>query len=118
MNKEQQTREEILKEAYELQEALKSERQQLKSHEEEYRRLLAIIATYETQRVGPYEAVQTIQRRRYIISELFRKKWPGLFNRFAKVSIKDAKVELEENVIDTVCGFNEIVKWEFVFHKD
>ena len=118
MDLKQQTPEDILKKAYELQEALKREREQLKLHEEEYKKLLAMIATYETRRAGAYEAIQQVKRRRYIISDLFRKKWPGLFNRFAKVSIKDASTELEDSAIETVCGANEVIKWEFIFHGD
>ncbi|MFZ2470932.1 MAG: hypothetical protein WAW52_03215 [Methanothrix sp.] len=118
MDQTQQTPEDILKRAYELHEVLKSERQQLKLHEEEYKRLLAIITTYETQRIGAYEAIRHVRKRRYIISDLFRKKFPGLFNRLANVTIKDAKTELEEDVIDTVCGFAEVINWEFIIHDD
>jgi hypothetical protein len=32
--------------------------------------------------------------------------------------IKDAKAELEDDVIDTVCGFAEVIKWEFIIHDD
>jgi hypothetical protein len=118
MDQQQQTPEDILRRAFDLQEVLESEHQQLKLHEEEYKRLLAIITTYETRRVGAYEAIRQVKKRRYIISDLFRKKWPGLFNRFAKVSIKDAKTELRDDAIETVCGVNEVIRWEFVFHED
>ena len=45
MDLKQRTPEDILKNAYQLQEALKRERGQLKLHEEEYKKLLAMIAT-------------------------------------------------------------------------
>ncbi|MGV8127004.1 MAG: hypothetical protein ACP5PV_07325 [Methanothrix sp.] len=118
MNLKQQPQEEIIKKAYELQKVLEKESHQLELHKEEYKKLLEIIATYDTQRAGHYEAIKTIHKRRYIIQDLFRKKWPGLFNRFAKVTIKDAKTELEDDIIETVCGFSEVIQWKFVFHDE
>lgn len=97
--------------AYELQETLKKERQQIKRHEEDYNKLMNKIILSEVQHLGAYMVVQkVVQKKRYIVSNKFRERWPDIFNKLAKVTIKSAQKELNDEDIYAVCEVEEIVK--------
>lgn len=103
--------EEIAK-AYELQETLKKERQQVRLHEEEYQKLMDLIVSSKVQRLGKYEVTEAIvQKKRQIISDKFRKKWPKLFNRLAMVTIRAAREEgIGEYDLEAVCEIKTVTK--------
>lgn len=83
--------------AYELQELMKEERQKLRLHELQYKKLMDYIVSCDLKKIGEYEVSETeVQKKRYIISDKFRERWPELFNTLAKVTIKAAKEVLDE----------------------
>jgi ATP-dependent DNA helicase RecQ len=97
--------------AYELQETLKKERQQLKLHELEYKRLMDEIIANNVKHIGKYEIIdKVVQKKRFIISDKFREKWPDLFNRIAKVTINAALREITEDDLESVCGIDIVTK--------
>jgi hypothetical protein len=97
--------------AYELQEVLKRERNQVKTHEKEYNELMDKITRSKVQHIGSYKVVQkAIQKNRHIVSDEFRKRWPDLFNKLARVTIKSAQNELNDEDIYAVCEVKEIIK--------
>jgi hypothetical protein len=77
----------IMATACELQEILKKERQKLRQHDEEYKRLMDRIASSKVQRAGKYEIVgKEAQHQHFIILDEFRNRWPELFNRLRLMS--------------------------------
>lgn len=103
-----------LERAYELQEMIKKERYQLRQHEDEYKLLMTQISALNVRRVEYYEVIDKVKTRRYIISDLFRAKWPDLFNKLAKITIKDAETELQPEDLKSVCEVRETMKQEIV----
>ncbi len=103
--------EEIAK-AYGLQETLKKERQQVRLHEEEYQKLMDLIISSKVQRSGEYEVTEAIvQKKRQIISDKFRKKWPKLFNHLATVTMRAAREEgIGEHDLEAVCEIKTVTK--------
>ena len=103
--------------AYELQEVLKEERQKVRSHEDEYKRLINDIISTNVPRVGEYEVTEKeVQKKRYIISDKFREKWPDLFNKLAKVSVKAAKEAVDEKELEDVYDTLIIKKPIIIYH--
>jgi hypothetical protein len=98
--------------AYELQETLKKERQQVRLHEEEYQKLMDLIISSKVLRLREYEVTEAIvQKKRQIISDKFRKKWPKLFNRLATVTMKAAREEgIGEHDLEAVCETKIVTK--------
>lgn len=103
--------EEITK-AYELQETLKKERQQVRLHEGEYQKLMDLIISSKVRQLGKYEVTEAIvQKKRQIISDKFRKKWPKLFNRLATVTMRAAREEgIGEDDLEAVCEIKTVTK--------
>lgn len=100
-----------LAKAYELQETLKRERQQVRMHEEEYNKLMDDILLSKVQHLGVYAVVQkVVNKNRYIVSDKFRERWPDLFNKLARVTIRSAQKELDDEDIYSVCMIKEIIK--------
>lgn len=106
-----------LERAYVLQETIKKERQQLRQHEEEYKLLMMQISAFEVKKVEYYEVVQKVLKRRYIDSGKFRSRWPDLFDKLAKVTIKDAEAEIQSKDLESVCEVREILRQEIVSYK-
>jgi hypothetical protein len=107
----QQTLADEMAKAYKLQETLREERQQVRQHEEEYKRLMNLIVSSKVRQSGKYEVVdKEVQRKRQIISDRFRARWPELFNRLATVTMKAALEEIEENDLDDVCEIKTVAK--------
>jgi hypothetical protein len=106
-----------LERAYELQEIIKKERHQLRQHEDEYKLLMTQISALNVRRVEYYEVIDKVKTRRYIISDLFRAKWPDLFNKLAKITIKDAEAELQPEDLKSVCEVRETIKQEIVTYE-
>lgn len=109
----------IMARAYELQEVLKKERQQVRQHDEEYKRLMDRIASSKVQRAGKYEVVdKEVQRQHFIISDKFRERWPQLFNQLATVKLKDAKQVLEDTDLEAVLELKTVTKPTIVVHDE
>lgn len=91
---------------------LKKERLQVRLHEEEYQKLMDLIISSKVQRSGEYEVTEAIvQKKRQIISDKFRKKWPKLFNRLATVTMKAAREEgIGEDDLEAVCEIKTVTK--------
>ena len=106
-----------LERAYELQEIIKKERHQLRQHEDEYKLLMTQISALNVRRVEYYEVIDKVKTRRYIISDLFRARWPDLFNKLAKITIKDAEAELPPEDLKSVCEVRETIKQEVVIYE-
>jgi ATP-dependent DNA helicase RecQ len=103
--------------AYELQEILKKERQEVRMHEIEYKNLINDILSAKVQQLGEYEVSEKeVQKKRFIISDKFRERWPDLFNKLAKVTVKDAKEELDEKDLEDVYGTTIIKGTVIIFH--
>jgi hypothetical protein len=97
--------------AYELQEILKRERQQVRLHDEEYQKLMSQIISSKVRQVGRYEVVEKeVQKKRQIISNKFRERWPSLFNQLATVTLKDARENLEDRDLEAVCEIKITMK--------
>ena len=103
--------EEITK-AYELQETLKKERQQVRLHEGEYQKLMDLIISSKVRQLGKYEVTEAIvQKKRQIISDKFRKQWPKLFNRLATVTMRAAREEgIGDHDLEAVCEIKTVTK--------
>ena len=97
--------------AYELQDILKKERQQVRLHDEEYQRLMKRILASKEQRIGDYVVIEEVaQKKSRIISDKFRAKWPDMFNRLATVTMKAARTELDEKELADVIEINVLKK--------
>lgn len=97
--------------AYELQETLRRERLRVKQHEKEYKKLMDQIISSKVRQSGKFEVVDTIvQKKRQIIPNRFRAKWPELFNRIATITMKAALEEIEEKDLEDVCEIKTITK--------
>jgi hypothetical protein len=97
--------------AYELQDILKKERQQVRQHDEEYQILMKRIIASKELRLGDYEVIEeAVQKKSHIISDKFRAKWPDKFNRLATVTMKAARTELDENELADVIEINVLKK--------
>jgi ribonucleotide reductase beta subunit family protein with ferritin-like domain len=105
--------------AYELQEILKKERLQVKLHDEEYQHLMKQITDSKVQRLGKYEVInKEVQKKRQIISDKFRAKWPDLFNRLATVTMKAAREEIQEEDLKDVCEIKTVIKPAIMIHNE
>ena len=97
--------------AYELQDILKKERQQVRQHEEEYQNLMKRIVASKEQRIGVYEVIdEIVQKKTHIISDKFRAKWPDRFNRLATVTMKATRTELNDDELADVIEINVLMK--------
>ncbi len=108
---------EAIEEAWRLQESIRKQRQQIRKEEERLRILMDLLETFNVTRIGPYERRQKIQRRRFIISERFQAKWPELFNKLARITIKDASIVLDPAQVEEVCEVQETETWEIISYK-
>jgi ATP-dependent DNA helicase RecQ len=103
--------------AYELQEILKKERLEVRSHEEEYQKLIKEIISAKVQKLGEYEVSEKeVQKKRYIVSDKFRERWPDLFNKLAKVTVKAAKEVIDEKDLEDVSETRIIKKPVIIFN--
>ena len=109
--------EEMIKEAYELQEKIRMQRKALKANEDNLKTLLEVLDLEKVTKAGPYERKPKIVSRRSIVPELFRARWPDLFDRLAKISLKDAEEEVRGEELNEVCNTIEIVSWKIIFHQ-
>ncbi len=108
--KQQELTDEMAK-AYELQETLRKERLQVRLHEEEYQKLMDRIVSSKVRQSGKYEVVdKEVQKKRQIISDKFRARWPELFNRLATVTMKAAREEIEDKDLEAVCEIKIVTK--------
>lgn len=108
---------EAIEEAWRLQESIRKQRQQIKKDEQRLRDLMDLLGMLNVTRIGPYERRQKIQRRRSIVSERFQQRWPELFNRLAKITIKDASTVLDPGQVDELCEVQETETWEIISYK-
>lgn len=108
--------EETIKEAFELQEIIRKQRKELRANENMLKTLMEALDLEKVMQAGPYERRQKVSCRRSISSEAFRARWPEVFNRLAKVTLKDALRELPEGEVEQCCQVDEVVTWEIVSH--
>lgn len=108
-----------IEKAYNLQLSIKEKRKELKALENQYQTLMEALAVLEVGRVGPYERIQKVQKRRTIISETFRHTWPDLFNSLATVTLKAATAEISEEDLERAGALqvHELVSWEIISYK-
>lgn len=106
--------ERAIKEAWELQESIRKRRAQLKRDEEHLQNLFETLVTLKVTRLGKLEVKPKITQRRQIISDRFYAIWPDLFNKLAKVSIKDAETVLPPEELNKVCDIKQIASWEII----
>lgn len=101
----------LLAQAYELQETLKRERQQIKKHDEEYKDLMAKIIRSNVRQLGKYEVRDMeVQHQHFIISDKFRERWPDLFNKLATVKLKDAREIFTDKDLEAVWELKTVIK--------
>lgn len=106
--------ERAIKEAWELQESIRKRRAQLKRDEEHLQNLFETLAILKVTRIGKLEVQPRVSSRRQIVSERFLAIWPDLFNKIAKVNIKDALTVIDENELNQVCEVRQIASWEII----
>jgi hypothetical protein len=110
--------EDLMANAYRLQETLKQERQQVRQHAEEYKDVMDRIVASKVRRQGKYEVVDTeVNRQHFIVSDRFRELWPDLFNQLAMVKVKDAKEVLEDKDLEKVWELKIVTKPIVIFHE-
>lgn len=107
-----------IKEAYELQEENSRMRKILKENETRLKNILWQLEKDQVGRLGNYELKKRIISRDVISSEKFRAKWPEVFNRIAKITLKDARAEdcISEEELNEVCSSSETVAWKILFY--
>lgn len=102
---------ELMAKARDLQDTLEKEREQVRMHDKEYQKLMNQILASKVRRLGKYEVVDTeVQKKRQIVSDKFRERWPELFNQLATVTIKAAREKVKENDLDEVCELKIVIK--------
>lgn len=102
---------EALVKAFKLQEELRKMRKEIRDIEAEYDTIMGSLIDANVGRIGIYELVTKVQHKRAIDSDLFRTKWPGIFNKIAKVTLKDAEANLRpEDLVE----FEKVLKVEHV----
>jgi ATP-dependent DNA helicase RecQ len=101
----------LIARAYELQETLAIERENVRMHDKEYQKLMEQIVASKVQKIGKYEVLDTeVQKKRLIISDKFRERWPELFNQLATVTMKAARERIEESDLEEVCELKIVIK--------
>lgn len=95
--------------AFKLQEELRKRRKELREIEAEYNALMESLVESKVERIGFYELVIKMQKRRAIDSGLFRARWPDIFNKIAKVTLKDAENNLRS---EELINLDEVIKVE------
>ena len=101
----------LMAKAYNLQDTLEKEREQVRMHDKEYQKLMGQIVASKVQQLGKYEVVDTeVQKKRQIISDKFREKWPDLFNQLATVTMKAARERIKETDLEEVCELKIVIK--------
>lgn len=101
----------LMDRAYKLQEALAKERDQIRIHDKEYQELMEQITATKVLKIGKYEVVdKEVQKKRQIVSDKFRERWPDLFNQLATVTMKAAREKIKESELEEVCELNILVK--------
>lgn len=90
----------------------------MRLHEEEYKELMSEIISSKVQRVGKYEVMDIeVNRKRQIISEKFRAKWPELFDRLATITLKAAREEIDDKYLEEVCEIKKVIKPAIIIHN-
>ena len=106
----------VLKEAFEVQEEIARERKALREKEALLQNLLWQLENENVGRLGDYERKKKTAIKRIISSELFRARWPDLFNKLAKVTLKDAReANIPEAELMEACDSTEQVSWKILF---
>jgi hypothetical protein len=106
----------VFKEAFEIQEEIAREKKAIKEKEWLLQNLLWQLEKENVGRLGDYERKKKITIKRIISSEKFRARWPELFNKLAKVTLKDAQAEVREVELNEVCSTFEQVSWKIIFY--
>ena len=106
----------VLKEAFEVQERIARQRKALKAEEALLKNLLLQLEKENVGRAGDYERKRKVVRRAVIVSERFRARWPEVFARIAKVTLKDAReAKIPETELMEACDTTEKVSWKIIF---
>jgi hypothetical protein len=108
----------LMARAYELQETLAEEREQVRIHDKEYLKLMEQIVVSKVQNIGKYEVINTeVQKKRQIISDKFRGRWPELFNQLATVTMKAARERIKESDLEDVCELKIVIKPKIIISQ-
>ena len=106
----------VLQEAFEVQERITRQRKALKAEEALLKNLLWQLEKENVGRVGDYERKRKVVNRAVIVSERFRARWPEVFNKLAKVTLKDARgAEIPEAELMEACDSTEQVSWKIIY---
>jgi hypothetical protein len=107
-----------IQEAYRIQEEITAERKALKEKEILLANLHWQLESAKVGRLGDYERQAKVVSRQVIISERFRAKWPEVFARIAKVTLKDAREqeEVTEAELTEVCDTTEQRSWRIFYY--
>jgi len=101
--------------AYDLQDTLEEERELVRIHNNEYQKLMEQIVASKVQKIGKYEVIdKEVQKKRQIISDKFRERWPDLFNQLATVTMKAARERIKENDLEEVCELKIVIRPKIV----
>ncbi len=105
----------VLQEAFEVQERITRQRKALRAEEALLKNLLLQLEKENVGRAGDYERKRKVVSRAVIVPERFRARWPEVFARIAKVTLKDAReAEIPEAELMEVCDTTEKVTWKII----
>lgn len=105
----------LMAKAYDLQDTLEEERELVRIHNNEYQKLMEQIVASKVQKIGKYEVIdKEVQKKRQIISDKFRERWPDLFNQLATVTMKAARERIKENDLEEVCELKIVIRPKIV----
>jgi len=106
----------VLQEAFEVQERITRQRKALRAEEALLKNLLLQLEKENVGRAGDYERKRKVVRRAVIVSERFRARWPEVFARIAKGTLKDARgAEIPEAELIEAWDTTEQVSWKIIF---
>lgn len=106
----------VLQEAFEVQERITRQRKALRAEEALLKNLLWQLEKENVGRAGDYERKRKVVSRAVIVPERFRARWPEVFARIAKVTLKDAReAEIPEADLMEACDCTEQVSWKIIF---
>jgi len=101
----------LVAKAYELQETLAVERENVRMHDKEYQKLMEQIVASKVHNIGKYKVVDVeVQKKHQIISDRFRERWPELFNQLATVTMKAARERINESDLEDVCELKIVIR--------
>ena len=105
----------LMAKAYDLQYILEEERELVRIHNNEYQNIMEQIVASKLQKIGKYEVIdKEVQKKRQIISDKFRERWPDLFNQLATVTMKAARERIKEKDLEEVCELKIVIKPKIV----